>query len=86
MDPRAEARSKKDAKVLKGADIVKLMKELSEDPATAETGRSYSTDEEHGMSRKIDKLARRLKLNEAGLMLPSRGWHIVKRIPPLVEN
>ncbi len=91
VDPRAAARTKADAdkvatdtlaKLKKNANILKLMKDLSEDPGSAESGRSYTVDESSPFVAPFKKLALRLKLNESGLVKTDFGWHVIKRVPP----
>jgi parvulin-like peptidyl-prolyl isomerase len=91
VDPRAEKRTKADAdklaaevlaKVKKGEDITKLMKELSEDPGSAPSGRTYPVDENAGLVPPFKKLSLRLAMNEAGMVKTDFGWHVIQRVPP----
>jgi parvulin-like peptidyl-prolyl isomerase len=90
-DPRAAARTKEQAdklavellaRVKKGEDIVKLMKEFSEDPGSKDSGRTYPVDERSALVMPFKKLAMRLKMDEAGLVKTDFGWHVIKRVPP----
>ena len=90
-DPRAKARTKSDAdtlavdllgKVRAGADITTLMKQFSEDPGSADSGRSYTVDAKSSMVEPFKNLALRLAVKEAGLVKTPFGWHIVQRVPP----
>ncbi len=90
-DPRAEKRTKEEAdklatetlaKIKKGEDIVKLMKELSEDPSSSQNGRTYPVDENAGLVPPFKKMSLRLNMNEAGLVKTDFGWHIIQRVPP----
>lgn len=88
-DPRAKARTKeaadtlaKDllAKVRGKGDMAKLMKEHSEDPRSKDSARIYAA--QHGSPDPIERLALRLKVDEAGIARSALGWHIVKRVVP----
>jgi parvulin-like peptidyl-prolyl isomerase len=90
-DPRAEKRTKGDAdklaadllaRVKKGRDITKLMKEFSEDPGSATSGKIYTVNQDATFIAPFKKLALRLKLGEAGLVKTDFGWHVIKRVPP----
>lgn len=93
-DPRANDREKADAdklaqdvlaKVKAGGDMVALMKEFSEDPASKDNGRTIPIDESAPMPGEFEnlkKLALRLEVGEAGLVKSPLGWHIIKRVPP----
>lgn len=88
-DPRAKARTKEAAdalakellaKVRAGADLPKLMKEHSEDPKSKDSARVYAV---HGGSDDpVERLAIRLKIDEAGLVRSALGWHVIKRVVP----
>ncbi|MBA3538616.1 MAG: peptidylprolyl isomerase [Deltaproteobacteria bacterium] len=89
-DPRSAARTKADAdklaketldKVRGGADMTKLMKELSEDPGSKDTGKAYEITEKSRMVDPFKNLSLRLKLGEAGLVKTQFGWHVIKRVP-----
>jgi parvulin-like peptidyl-prolyl isomerase len=90
-DPRARARTKEAAdalakellaKVRGKGDMAKLMKEHSEDPKTKDSARVEKI--QTGGTEPADRLAIRLKIDEAGLVRSALGWHIVKRVaaPP----
>lgn len=90
-DPRAKARSKEDAdklakevlaKVKAGADMAKLMKQYSEDPASKDTGRAYEVSANAPLVEPFKKLSLRLQVNEAGLVKTPFGWHVIKRVAP----
>ncbi len=94
-DPRAKARTKEAAdalakellaKVRAKADMKKLMKEHSEDPRTKDSGRVEIVHA--GATEPADRLAIRMKVDEAGLVRSALGWHIVKRVPapPVVPD
>ncbi len=92
VDPRASTRSKADAdklaqdtlaKLKGGADMVKLMKEVSEDPGSKDTGKAYDVQEDgQGPTAHFEQLAMRLKVGEIGLARTAYGWHVMKRVPP----
>ena len=91
LDPRAAARSKEEAdklatetlaKVRGGADMAALMKELSEDKGSAQTGRTYEVNAGAGLVPPFKNLSLRLQLGEAGMVKTMFGWHIIKRVPP----
>jgi parvulin-like peptidyl-prolyl isomerase len=69
-------------KVRSGADMAALMKQYSEDPGSADTGKSYTVAADSGMFGPFRDLALRLNVGEAGLVKTPLGWHIVKRVPP----
>ena len=90
-DPRAKDRPKADAdkmatdllaRVRKGEDIVKLMKEFSEDPGSKDNGRAYPVSPDAPMVEPFKNLSLRLKEGEAGLVKSPFGWHVIKRVPP----
>jgi parvulin-like peptidyl-prolyl isomerase len=90
-DERAQKRTKEEAdklasdllaRVKKGEDIIKLMKEFSEDPGSKDSGRTYPVDEHSPLVMPFKKLSLRLKMDEAGLVKTDFGWHVVKRVPP----
>jgi parvulin-like peptidyl-prolyl isomerase len=63
--------------------MTKLMKEISEDPGTKDTGRVFEmTGEVPSGFEAFKNLSLRLKLGEAGMAKTPLGWHIVKRVPP----
>jgi len=90
-DPRAKDRDKakademaKDllARVQKGEDMAKLMKEFSEDPGSKDNGRAYPVSPDAPMVEPFKNLSLRLKEGEAGLVKSPFGWHVIKRVPP----
>jgi len=87
-DPRAKAREKpaaetlaKDilAKVRAGGDMVKLMKEHSEDPGSKDTGRAYTVTEDEQLVEPFIEIGLRLDVGEAGIVKTEFGYHIIKR-------
>jgi parvulin-like peptidyl-prolyl isomerase len=88
-DKRGAERTKEDAdklvtevlaKVRAGGDMKKLMKEYSEDPSTATTGRII--DLQGPVPRGFDSLkalSLRLKINEAGIAKTIVGYFVIKR-------
>ncbi|HEY0255171.1 MAG TPA: peptidylprolyl isomerase, partial [Kofleriaceae bacterium] len=90
-DPRAKDRSKADAdklatdtlaKAKGGADFTKLMKDVSEDPGSKDTGKAYDVSPDAPYVDTFKKLSLRLKEGEVGLVKSPFGWHIIKRLPP----
>jgi hypothetical protein len=93
-DPRATARTKKDAdtaasdllaKVRAGGDMVALMKEFSEDQGSGSTGQAYPIGPDEQLPPQLQpfqNLAVRLRMDEAGLVKTDFGWHIMKRVAP----
>lgn len=90
-DPRAKARSKEDAdkltkevlaKVKAGEDMVKLMKEYSEDPGSKDTGRVFTLTEDEQMVEQFISLALRMDIGEVGVVKSEFGFHIMKRLKP----
>ena len=88
-DPRDEARTKADAeafvkKVLDqlngGADFDQLMKEDSEDPGSATTGRTYPVSPDAQVVIEFKQLGLRLKVGEIGVVQSDYGFHIMKRV------
>jgi len=88
-DPRARARTKdaadtlaKDllAKVRDKGDMVKLIKQHSEDPAAKDPARVFTSQGD--ADNAVERLACRLKIDEVGLVRSPLGWTIVKRVPP----
>ena len=90
-DPRAANRTKEDAgklaadvlaKVRAGGDMPALMKEHSEDPGSAATGKVY--DVPPVGDDPVIRLAQRLAIGEAGMVKSPVAWHIIKRVeaPP----
>jgi PPIC-type PPIASE domain len=89
QDPRGAARSKADAdklavdvlkKVRAGDDIDALMKQYSEDPGSAATGRSYPVTPDARLVPPFKNLSLRLNPGESGIVQTNFGWHVIKRI------
>jgi parvulin-like peptidyl-prolyl isomerase len=93
-DPRAKDRTKEEAdkiakdvlaRIQKGEDMTKLMKELREDPMSKDNGRTFPISADQPMAGPFEhfqNLSLRLKEGEAGMVRSPLGWHIVKRVPP----
>ena len=88
-DPRSTKRSKKDAEdqvrsLLKqlqaGADFDALMKQWSEDPGSASTGRAYPVSPDASLVIEFKQLGLRLRINEVGVVQSEYGFHIMKRV------
>lgn len=88
-DPRAKARTKEAAdklaqevlaKVRAKGDMAKLMKEHSEDPRSKDSAQIYES--RPGGGETVERLANRLKVDEAGLARSPLGWHVIKRVVP----
>ncbi|MCA9524261.1 MAG: peptidylprolyl isomerase [Myxococcales bacterium] len=89
LDKRAKDRTKAEAdkmvqdlmaKLKKGAKIDALMKEYSEDPGSAKSGRAYDVTPKARLVPPFKKLSLRLKKNEVGLVKTQFGWHVIQRI------
>jgi parvulin-like peptidyl-prolyl isomerase len=70
------------ARVQKGEDMAKLMKEFSEDPGSKDNGRAYPVGPDAPMVEPFKNLSLRLEEGEAGLVKSPFGWHVIKRVPP----
>jgi len=90
-DPRAKDRPKAEAdkmaqdilaRVQKGEDMTKLMKDFSEDPGSKDNGRAYPVSADAPMVEPFKNLSLRLKEGEVGLVKSPFGWHVIKRVPP----
>ncbi|MDB4956923.1 MAG: PpiC-type peptidyl-prolyl cis-trans isomerase [Myxococcales bacterium] len=88
-DPRAAARTKQDAetevrslleKIKTGTGFEALMKQDSEDPGSAESGRSYAVSPDAQLVIEFKQLGLRLKINEVGVVQSDFGFHIIKRV------
>ena len=88
-DPRAQARTKADAeaqikqlldKITAGAEFEALMKEFSEDPGSAASGRAYPVSPDAQLVIEFKQLGLRLKVNEVGVVQSDYGFHIIKRV------
>lgn len=67
-------------KLKKGAKIEPLMKELSEDPGSAQSGEGYDVTPDAGLVEPFKKLALRLNPNEVGVVKTDFGIHIIQRV------
>jgi hypothetical protein len=88
LDPRAAARTKKDAEdvvrsimaqLKSGADYDALMKKLSEDPGSAPSAREYAVTPDASLVIEFRQIGLRLKIGEIGVVESDFGFHIVKR-------
>jgi peptidyl-prolyl cis-trans isomerase D len=88
-DDRAKQRTKADAEALvrslltqikAGADFDMLMKQHSEDPGSAVTGRAYPVSPDAQLVIEFRQLALRLEVGEVGVVQSDFGFHIMKRI------
>ncbi|MGE0871451.1 MAG: peptidylprolyl isomerase [Kofleriaceae bacterium] len=64
----------------KGSNIDALMKELSEDPGSAQTGRAYDAAPDSPLMPAFKNLSLRLKVGEVGVVKTPYGMHIIQRI------
>jgi len=89
QDPRGKARTREQAdqlaaslleQIRAGADIDKLMREWSEDPASAPGATAYEVKPDSQYVFEFRRLALRLKVGEAGMVKTIYGWHVMKRI------
>ena len=89
QDPRADKRTKPEAEgVVKGilaqlkggADFDALMKQYSEDPGSAATGKAYDVAPDAQLVIEFKQLGLRLQLNEVGVVESEFGFHIMKRV------
>ncbi len=88
-DPRAVKRDRKALEALvaktvgqlkKGAKIEALMKELSEDPGSAQSGDSYDATPDARLVPPFKDLAMRLNVGEVGVVKTDFGIHIMQRV------
>jgi PPIC-type PPIASE domain len=88
-DPRAAKRTKKDAEeqikalmtqIKAGADFDALMKQWSEDPGSAGSGRAYAVSPDAQLVIEFKQLGLRLKVGEVGVVQSDYGFHIMKRV------
>ncbi len=70
------------ARVQKGEDMAKLMKEFSEDPGSKDNARAYPVSPDAPLVEPFKNLSLRLTAGEAGLVKSPFGWHVIKRVPP----
>jgi hypothetical protein len=89
LDPRAEPRSRKDAEAeisklmgeLKaGADFEQLMRENSEDGASAQSGTPIDVTPDSQLVIEFRQLSLRLNPGEYGVCQSDFGFHIIKRL------
>jgi peptidyl-prolyl cis-trans isomerase D len=89
VDERALKRTKADAETLVklvleqikgGADFDALMKQYSEDPGSALTGRVYKVSPQAELVSEFKQLGMRLRPNEIGVVQSDYGFHIIKRV------
>jgi hypothetical protein len=89
MDPRGAARSRAEAdalaqellgRVRAGEDMDALMAKYSEDKGSAESGRAYDVSADAKLVFEFKRLSLRLGVGEAGLVLSTYGWHVIKRV------
>ena len=95
LDPRAAARSEADAaklatdmvaKIKAGTKIEDLMKEFSEDPGSAASGRAYPLSADAPMVPPFKNLGLRLNVNEVGIVKSNYGFHIMQRMADPVPD
>jgi len=88
-DPRGTKRTRAEleklvkdtvAKLQGGAKIEDLMKQLSEDPGSAKTGRAYDVSPDAQLVPPFKNLSLRLKVNEVGVVKSDFGIHIIQRV------
>lgn len=63
-----------------GADFDAMMKQYSEDPGSANSGRSYKVSPDASLVIEFKQLGMRLKVGEVGVVESDFGFHIIKRI------
>jgi PPIC-type PPIASE domain len=89
IDPRAKNRTSEEAdklasellaRVRAGEDMTQLMRQFSEDLASAMTGDSYEVTPEAKLVFEFKRMGLRLEVGEAGLVMSKFGWHIMKRV------
>ncbi|HTM20490.1 MAG TPA: peptidylprolyl isomerase [Kofleriaceae bacterium] len=68
------------ARLKKGEAIEPIMKELSEDPGSAESGMAYPVDAAARLVPPFKNLSLRLNVNEVGVVKSDFGIHIIKRV------
>lgn len=67
-------------RVRAGEPIEALMAAHSDDPGSASTGEAYEVTPSAGLVFEFKRLALRLDVGEAGLVLSDFGWHVIQRI------
>lgn len=89
QDPRAQARSMKDAEsqvksllgqLKAGGDFDAVMKEHSEDVGSAQSGRPFTVTPDAQLVIEFRQLSLRLEPGELGVCQSEFGFHIIKRI------
>ncbi len=89
VDERASKRTKADAEALvkqvlaqlkAGADFDAMMKQYSEDPGSAMSGRVYQVSPQAELVSEFKQLGMRLRPNEIGVVESDYGFHIIKRV------
>lgn len=89
MDSRAAARNKETAnkrigelfaRVVAGEDFVAMMREESEDPGSAATGKLYTVTPTAGLVPPFKAMGLRLKVGESGIVETIFGWHLMERV------
>ena len=88
-DPRGEKRTRAEleklvketvAKLTKGDKIEPIMKEISEDPGSAQDGKSYDVEPQSSLVPPFKNLGLRLNVNEVGVVKTDFGIHIIQRV------
>lgn len=88
-DPRSDQRTKVEAEaqvrslleqIAGGADFDALMKQWSEDPGSAASGRAYRVSPDAQLVIEFRQLGLRLKADEVGVVQSDFGFHIIKRV------
>lgn len=88
-DARAAKRTKQQAEdqvrelvkqLQTGADFDALMKQYSEDPGSASSGRAYPVSTDASLVIEFKQLGLRLKVGEIGVVQSEYGFHIMKRV------
>jgi parvulin-like peptidyl-prolyl isomerase len=88
-DERAKKRTKAEAEALvkslvtqikAGADFDMLMKQHSEDPGSASSGRAYPVSPDAQLVIEFKQLGLRLNVSEVGVVQSDFGFHIMKRV------
>jgi len=67
-------------KLEKGAKIEPLMRELSEDPGSDQSGMSYDVSPDAGLVPPFKNLSLRLEVGEVGVVKTEFGIHIIQRV------
>lgn len=88
-DPRAEKRTKQEAetevkavlaKLKGGEDFDAAMKEFSEDPGSASSGRAYDVSPDASLVIEFKLLGLRLRIGEVGVVQSDYGFHVMTRV------